>query len=58
MAHVCATDLPAALDLLTERPLAPVVLDRVVALDDVVAGFEPLASGAARGKILVDPRRG
>ncbi len=58
VAHVCDADLPAALDLLTKRPLADIVVDRVVALDDVVAGFERLASGAARGKIVVDPRHG
>ncbi len=58
VAHVCDADLPAALDLLTRRPLADIVVDRIVALDDVVAGFERLASGAARGKIVVDPRHG
>jgi len=58
VAHVCDADLPAALALLAERPLSTIVLDRVVALDDVVAGFERLASGAARGKIVVDPRHG
>ncbi|MDQ1627113.1 MAG: (R,R)-butanediol dehydrogenase / meso-butanediol dehydrogenase / diacetyl reductase [Actinomycetota bacterium] len=59
VAHVCDTDLPAALDLLTTRPLAPVLVDRVVALEDVVPeGFEPLAAGAAHGKILVAPDHG
>jgi (R,R)-butanediol dehydrogenase/meso-butanediol dehydrogenase/diacetyl reductase len=59
VAHICSTDLPAALALLTERPLSDVLLDRVVALDDVVTGgFERLVSGQARGKILVDPRHG
>lgn len=58
VAHVCDADLPAALDLLTARPLSAIVVDRVVALDDVVAGFDRLASGAARGKIVVDPRHG
>jgi len=59
VAHVCSTDLPAALDLLTERPLADVLVDRVVGLEDVVdGGFEPLSTGRATGKILVDARRG
>jgi len=58
VAHVCDADLPAALDLLTRRPLADIVVDRVMALEEVVAGFERLASGAARGKIVVDPRHG
>ena len=59
VAHVCATDLPEALELLTEHPLADILLDRVVALGDVVeGGLERLAAGQATGKILVDPRRG
>jgi (R,R)-butanediol dehydrogenase/meso-butanediol dehydrogenase/diacetyl reductase len=57
VAHVCGQDLPEALALLAERPLAPTLLDRVVPLTDVVRqGMEPLVGGAARGKILVDPR--
>jgi len=59
VAHVCATDIPAALELLSRRPLADVLVDRTVPLHDVVAqGLEPLAAGTAKGKILVDPRRG
>ncbi len=59
VAHVCATDLPRALDLLTRTPLADVVGVSVVALDDVVRdGLEPLVDGTAGGKVLVDPRRG
>lgn len=58
VAHVCATDLPAALDLLVKHPLANVLIDRIVSLEDVVeAGLERLAKGQATGKILVDPRR-
>jgi (R,R)-butanediol dehydrogenase / meso-butanediol dehydrogenase / diacetyl reductase len=58
VAHVCDTDLPAALDLLARRPLSPVVLDGVVPLSEAVEAFDRLASGAARGKIVVDSRRG
>jgi len=58
VAHVCDADLPAALDLLARRPLSPVVLDGVVPLGDVLDAFNRLAAGAARGKILVDSRRG
>jgi (R,R)-butanediol dehydrogenase/meso-butanediol dehydrogenase/diacetyl reductase len=58
VAHVCDQDLPAALQVLASRPLSRTLLDRVVALDDVVAaGLEPLVGGTAMGKILVDPRR-
>jgi (R,R)-butanediol dehydrogenase / meso-butanediol dehydrogenase / diacetyl reductase len=59
VAHVCDHDIPEALASLTERPLAPLLLDRVISLSDVVAGgLEPLLNGTASGKILVDPRGG
>jgi len=59
VAHVCDTDLPAALDLLARRPLSNLLVDRVVSLTDVVSdGFEALAAGSVSGKLLVDPRRG
>lgn len=57
LAHVCDADLPRALDLLATSPLAPVVTDRVIGLDDVVPeGIQLLAEGRASGKIVVDPR--
>jgi len=59
VAHVCDTDLPAALEILADRPLSSVLVEQVVRLDRVVAdGFEPLAAGRTRGKLLIDPRRG
>jgi threonine dehydrogenase-like Zn-dependent dehydrogenase len=59
VAHVCATDIPAALGRLSSAPLAPLLVDRVVPLDRVVEdALEPLAAGAVQGKILIDPRRG
>jgi hypothetical protein len=56
VAHVCDSDLPAALRMLAERPLSGLVVDGVVGLADVVDGFERLASGAVRGKLVVDLR--
>jgi len=59
VAHVCGSDIPAALALLDRLPLSEILPAHTIALDDVVtAGFEPLVSGSANGKILVDPRRG
>ena len=56
VAHVCAVDLDAALALLAARPLARLLVDRVVPLARVVAdGLAPLAAAAVPGKILVDP---
>ena len=54
VAHVCDVDLPDALSLLASTSVAQTVLDRVVPLDELVdSGLRPLASGQARGKILV-----
>jgi (R,R)-butanediol dehydrogenase/meso-butanediol dehydrogenase/diacetyl reductase len=59
VAHVCGQDMPAALELLDRCDLATDLVGEVVPLEDVVAsGFEPLAGGTPRGKLLVDPRRG
>lgn len=59
VAHVCATDLPRALELLSATPLSGTIGATTIPLADVVAmGLEPLADGRAAGKILVDPRHG
>lgn len=57
-AHVCDVDLPAALEMLTRLELASAVVDRVIALEDLVpAGLLPMAEGRVQGKVLVDPSR-
>lgn len=57
VAHVCAEDIPDALELLAARPLARLLVDKTVPLSDVVDGaFGRLASGHATGKIIVDAR--
>jgi (R,R)-butanediol dehydrogenase/meso-butanediol dehydrogenase/diacetyl reductase len=54
VAHVCDTDLPRALDLLRDRPLADELVGRVVPLERVVPdALEPLAAGVLPGKVLV-----
>jgi (R,R)-butanediol dehydrogenase/meso-butanediol dehydrogenase/diacetyl reductase len=59
VAHVCSTDIPAALTMLNRKSLADVLPTRTVSLEDVVtSGLEPLVAGMARGKVLVDPRHG
>jgi (R,R)-butanediol dehydrogenase / meso-butanediol dehydrogenase / diacetyl reductase len=58
LAHVCADDLPEALQILGGTGVGDTVLDRVIPLDRLVPdGLVPLAEGRARGKILVDPNR-
>jgi (R,R)-butanediol dehydrogenase/meso-butanediol dehydrogenase/diacetyl reductase len=57
VAHVCDTDIPAALALLAESPVASVTAGPRIPLDELVAeGLRPLAERRATGKILVDPR--
>jgi threonine dehydrogenase-like Zn-dependent dehydrogenase len=59
VAHVCRTDLPAAVRVLATTPLASLVVDRVIPLDRLVPdGILALTERRARGKILVDPRPG
>jgi (R,R)-butanediol dehydrogenase / meso-butanediol dehydrogenase / diacetyl reductase len=56
LAHVCDVDLPESLALLASADVADVVIDRVIALEDLVEqGIRPLADGTARGKIVVVP---
>jgi len=56
--HVCAEDLPEALEILAATAFADIVLDRVISLDRLVPdGLLALAEGRARGKIVVDPTR-
>jgi len=57
LAHVCDTDLPRSLELLSNPQLADAVVDKVIPLDALVdAALQPLAAGRARGKIIVDLR--
>jgi len=56
VAHVCAVDLPEAVDLLALGTVADAVLDRVIPLDALVdEGIRPIAERRARGKIVVRP---
>jgi (R,R)-butanediol dehydrogenase/meso-butanediol dehydrogenase/diacetyl reductase len=57
VAHVCDTDIPAALSLLAESAVASVTAGPCIPLDELVAeGLRPLAERRATGKILVAPR--
>jgi (R,R)-butanediol dehydrogenase/meso-butanediol dehydrogenase/diacetyl reductase len=57
LAHVCATDIPEALEVLASGTVAAAVIDRTIPLDALVAdGLSPLAGRAVHGKVLVDPR--
>jgi len=56
LAHVCDEDLPRALATLVERDLVPLVVERTIALADLVPiGIQALVQKTATGKFLVDP---
>ncbi|MCU1657260.1 MAG: hypothetical protein JWO57_1916 [Pseudonocardiales bacterium] len=56
VAHVCGEDIPEALTLLTDSDVSTHLLDRVIALDQVVPdGLDALVARTVQGKILVDP---
>jgi len=58
VAHVCGSDIPAALALLERVRMSEILPAQSITLDNVVEqGFEPLANGASSGKLIVDPRR-
>ena len=54
VAHICDSDIPAALSLLAESPLASITLGARIPLDELVEeGLRPLAERRASGKIVV-----
>jgi threonine dehydrogenase-like Zn-dependent dehydrogenase len=56
VAHVCDSDLPAALDLLAGSDVARITAGPRIPLDALVEdGLRPLAERRATGKILVSP---
>lgn len=58
VAHVCDSDLPAALSMLSESDVAAVAAGPRIPLDSLVDdGLRPLAEGRVAGKILVTPLR-
>jgi 2-desacetyl-2-hydroxyethyl bacteriochlorophyllide A dehydrogenase len=56
VAHICDSDLPAALDLLASTEIASITAGPRIPLDVLVdEGLRPLAERRASGKILVRP---
>jgi threonine dehydrogenase-like Zn-dependent dehydrogenase len=56
LAHVCDTDIPAALELLASSDVASITKGPTISLDALVEeGLRPLAERRASGKILVAP---
>jgi (R,R)-butanediol dehydrogenase/meso-butanediol dehydrogenase/diacetyl reductase len=53
-AHVCRSDLPAAVGALHRRPVAKLIVSRTVPLDEIVPqGLAPLAAGNLTGKAII-----
>jgi (R,R)-butanediol dehydrogenase/meso-butanediol dehydrogenase/diacetyl reductase len=56
VAHVCDSDIPAALEMLAGSDVAAVTAGQRISLNALVEdGLRPLAEGRAAGKILVSP---
>jgi threonine dehydrogenase-like Zn-dependent dehydrogenase len=56
VAHICDTDIPAALQLLSDSNVASVTAGPRIPLEVLVDdGLRPLAEGRATGKILITP---
>jgi threonine dehydrogenase-like Zn-dependent dehydrogenase len=54
-AHICATDLPRALEILSTTDLVDHVIDRVVPLETMVEdGLLAMAGHEAHGKVVID----
>ncbi len=59
VAHVCGTDIPAALGVLARVPMSGILPAQVITLENVVAdGLDPLVAGQVSGKLLVAPHHG
>jgi (R,R)-butanediol dehydrogenase/meso-butanediol dehydrogenase/diacetyl reductase len=56
VAHICDSDIPAALELLAETDVAVITAGPRIPLEVLVEdGLRPLAEQRAEGKILVTP---
>jgi (R,R)-butanediol dehydrogenase/meso-butanediol dehydrogenase/diacetyl reductase len=55
LAHVCDTDLSAALEVLAGGTVGNEFAEAPVGLDQLTSSLDRLAAGAVAGKILIDP---
>lgn len=56
-AHVCSDDIPDALEILKSGKIAPLLIERVVDLENALAAFRAISSGSALGKFVICPSR-
>lgn len=52
-AHVCADDIPAALEILSSGEIAPLLIERVLSLEDALEAFKAISAGTALGKLVI-----
>lgn len=57
LAHVCDTDLPAALDILATGRLGRELAEAPVGLSDLPSSLDRLSTGQVEGKVLIDPAK-
>ncbi|WP_370067260.1 zinc-binding dehydrogenase [Mycobacterium sp. MAA66] len=55
LAHICDTDLPAALEVLTKGQLGTELAETPVPLDELGPSLDRLSAGRVEGKVLIDP---
>jgi (R,R)-butanediol dehydrogenase/meso-butanediol dehydrogenase/diacetyl reductase len=55
LAHICDTDLPAALAVLADGQLGDELAETPIPLADLGPSLDRLASGHVEGKVLIDP---
>jgi (R,R)-butanediol dehydrogenase/meso-butanediol dehydrogenase/diacetyl reductase len=55
LAHVCDTDLPAALEILSEGIIGVELAEHPLPLDNLGAELDRLVSGKVEGKVLINP---
>lgn len=56
-AHICAEDITDALEILRSGEIAPLLIERVLNLEDALEAFEAISSGAALGKFVIRPNQ-
>lgn len=56
-AHVCSEDIPAALEILKSGQVAPMLIERVLDLEQALDAFDALSTGKALGKFVLCPSK-
>lgn len=52
-AHVCVDDIPAALEILRSGDIAPLLIERVLDLEEALQACKTISAGKALGKLVI-----